>query len=298
MSFRYLLLCSLLALGLDAQELLILGTAQDAGKPQIGCEKACCAEGSVEGKVVSIAILDTLSKRYVLLEVSPDVTEQLQMIPPEYPPLPDYAAVSHAHIGHYTGLMYFGREACNAQQIPLICGARMDSFLRTNGPWSQLVKLGNIDPKPVSPEGISANQLPEDWPFEIQVFTVPHRDEFSETLGYLISGPQKKVLFIPDIDKWEKWSYQLEDMLALVDYAFIDATFYDGDELPGRDMNEIPHPFVVETINRLGMRNGPPQIHFIHLNHSNPLWNKDSKARATLFQMGYWVAQEGQRIKL
>lgn len=298
MSLRLLLLFCLMAFGAKAQELLILGTAQDAGKPQIGCEKACCAVGSVEGKVVSIALLDTLSKRYVLLEVSPDVTAQLQMIPPDYPPLPDYAAVSHAHIGHYTGLMYFGREACNAKGIPLICGARMDGFLRENGPWSQLIKLKNIEPRPIAPEGISANQLPEDWPFEIQVFMVPHRDEFSETLGYLISGPQKKVLFIPDIDKWEKWEFQLEDMLNQVDYAFIDATFYDGDELPGRDMNEIPHPFVVETMARLDGNTSRAEVHFIHLNHSNPLWNLNSKAAKKVAEKGYKVAVEGQKIKL
>ena len=296
----YLLLLSLLAHANKGQELLVLGTAQDAGKPQIACKKACCSEGSVEGKVVSIALLDTIEKRYVLLEIGPDITAQLQMIPAEYPALPHYAGLSHAHIGHYTGLMYFGREACNAQQIPLICGPRMDTFLRENGPWSQLVKLGNIDPKPVSPKGISTNQLPEDWPFKIQVFTVPHRDEFSETLGYLISGPKKKALFIPDIDKWEKWDYRLEEMLVKVDYAFLDATFFDGDELPGRNMSEIPHPFVVETMELL--RSLPlaerSTIHFIHLNHSNPLWNENSDAHLATRKSGFLIAKEGQTLKL
>eukprot|EP00957_Ditylum_brightwellii_P156501 11911053-Ditylum_brightwellii.AAC.1 len=58
---------------------------------------------------------------------------------------PDGIFLTHAHIGHYTGLMYLGREALGAVDVPVYAMPRMRSFLKNNGPWSQLVSLGNIN---------------------------------------------------------------------------------------------------------------------------------------------------------
>lgn len=288
---------------LFAQEVLILGTAQDAGKPQLGCEKSCCSSDTTRGLVVSMAILDSTSKRYMLLEATPDITEQIRMIPKDYEPLPSLVMLTHAHIGHYTGLMYFGREAANANRIPLLCGPRMANFLLNNGPWSQLFELNNLRFMAWNDSTsnlANANLLKRDSNLRILPFRVPHRDEFSETLGYFIAGPQKSILFIPDIDKWEAWEQELGALLPFVDYAFIDGTFYDGKELPGRDMSEIPHPFVVETMARYDSL--PPQlkakIYFIHFNHTNPLWDPQSAESKEVLERGFKIARRGQSFKL
>lgn len=284
----------LLFANLYGQKLMILGTAQDAGKPQIACEKECCKTGSPEGKVVSLALLDPENMTWSLFEATPDISEQLRMIPPGYPALPQSVALSHAHIGHYTGLMYFGREACNSANIPVLCGPRMANFLRTNGPWSQLEKLKNVKLNSVN----AANNKPfisNKGEVGVYVFTVPHRDEFSETLGFIIRGKNKSALFIPDIDKWEKWDYDLVEVLAQVDYAFIDGTFFDGTELPGRNMNEIPHPFIVESMDFLKAI-APAEkakVHFIHFNHTNPIWDPDSEASHRVLGAGFNIAREG-----
>jgi len=129
---------------------------------------------------------------------------------------------------------------------------------------------------------------------------VPHRDEFSETVGFMILGPSHSALFIPDIDKWELWDRNIIDEIRNVDYALIDATFFDGDELPGRDMSEIPHPLVVES---MALFEELPaverdKIWFIHMNHSNPLLDPNSDAYQQVIDAGYHVAREGVRLPL
>ena len=45
------------------------------------------------------------------------------------------------------------------------------------------------------------------------------------------------VLFIPDIDKWEKWGQDIRSVAGRFDYLFLDGSFYADGELPGRDMS-------------------------------------------------------------
>lgn len=289
----------LLSFNLKSQELLILGSAQDAGKPQLGCQKECCTNDTTRGLAVSIALLYD-APEWILFEAGPNITEQLQQIPAEYDSLPTAVFVSHAHIGHYTGLQFFGRESANSANIPVACAPRMAEFLRTNGPWSQLCELNNIQLVPQAADSLPNLEVVANGDFGIISFLVPHRDEFSETLGFLISGENKTALFIPDIDKWEKWWVDIGRLLPLVDYAFIDGTFYDGKELPGRDMSEIPHPFVVESMARFDSLSAElkNKVYFIHLNHTNPLWRADSEESKEVEARGYHIARQGQAFKL
>ena len=209
---------------------------------------------------------------------------------------PDAIFLTHAHIGHYSGLMYLGKEGMNADSVPVYAMPRMKKFLESNGPWSQLVANKNIRLQSLSnnQEINLTNQV------KVLPIQVPHRDEFSETVGYIIKGPTKKVLFIPDIDKWEKWSTRIVEAIALVDYAFIDGTFYDGQELNNRNMSEIPHPFIVESM-ELFKDLSPKEkskIHFIHFNHTNKLLDSTSNEYKTVLKNGFKVAQMNQVIEL
>jgi pyrroloquinoline quinone biosynthesis protein B len=210
--------------------------------------------------------------------------------------VPDGIFVSHAHTGHYTGLMYLGREAMNAAQAEVFAMPRMKSFLEENGPWSQLVSLRNIIIRPMA-----SQQAVELSPhLKVTPLIVPHRDEYSETVGFIIESPERKALFIPDIDKWEKWDTDIIQAIAGVDYAFIDGTFFDGEELSDRDMSEIPHPFIIETMTLL--KDLPPseknKIWFIHLNHTNPALDSGSKQTKTILENGFHVARINQTFNL
>ncbi|MCB0715622.1 MAG: hypothetical protein KDC06_06365 [Chitinophagaceae bacterium] len=284
--------------------LVVLGIAQDAGYPQLGCTQACCRaywEGKEKKKhTIGLAIVDRLKKQYWLLEASPDIREELHTLQAYLPEPGDYTPdgifITHAHIGHYTGLLQFGREAMGAHQIPVFTMPRLDSFLRRNGPWNQLVRLKNIDIHPLQAE--QKVDLGDD--IQISPMIVPHRDEYSETVGFMITSAQKKILFIPDIDKWEKWNQEIQVVLQNVDLAFIDGTFYQNGELPGRDMSVIPHPFVVETMEKL--QSLPKEIRhkvvFIHFNHTNPLLKTASKQKEAVIKKGFRVAEEGMLIHL
>lgn len=288
---------------LPDQFLVVLGTAQDAGYPQIGCDKECCTaywHGKEEKEhVTSLALVDRKANQYWLFEATPDINTQLHtlqgyLVDENY--APDGIFITHAHIGHYTGLMHFGREVMGAKGIPVFAMPKLYSFIRTNGPWSQLVSLENI----------SLQQLREDSniaissSFKITPLKVPHRDEFSETVGFIIESFKKKVLFIPDIDKWEKWDKDIIEQISKVDIALLDGTFYKNGELPGRDMSEVPHPFVEESIQKFSSLpdSVKSKIVFIHFNHTNPLLKKDSPEKKEVKDKGFDVAEEGMMIEL
>ena len=285
----------------DSVTLFVLGTVQDGGSPHPGCNKSCCSRlfdhPDTNRMVVCLGLADHTNDKSWMMEASPDFTRQVQFLSrylskPNL--LPDGILLTHAHIGHYTGLMYLGKEAMNAKRLPIYTQPRMKNFLETNGPWSQLVKLENI----ILMNPDSAFNLSRQ--ISIKTIPVPHRDEYSETVAYWIEGPTKKALFIPDIDKWEKWDRDIKALIRQVDYAFIDATFYHTAEVNYRDIREIPHPFVSESLKYFQDLSSKDKnkIYFIHLNHTNPLLDPSSLESRDIQLRGYHVARIGMNFNL
>ena len=276
--------------------LKILGVVQDGGLPHLGSNKLCCENIEQKRYVTSIMLVNNENHESYLFDASPDINEQLNFMGDRIKKDLKGVFLTHAHIGHYTGLMYFGREALNSKLINVYAMPRMKKFLEQNGPWSQLVSLENISINEIN----SNSKISVDPNVTIQPVEVPHRAEFSETVGYKIYGPNKTVLFIPDIDKWYLWEKSIIDEIKQVDYALIDATFYDSEEVNYRDLSEIPHPFVVESMELFDSISDEEKkkIFFIHLNHTNPLLDKDSDQYKFVKDKGYNVAEEGMKLKL
>ena len=276
--------------------LKILGVVQDGGLPHLGSNKLCCENIEQKRYVTSIMLVNNENNKSYLFDASPDINEQLNFMGDRIKKDLKGVFLTHAHIGHYTGLMYFGREALNSKLINVYAMPRMKKFLEQNGPWSQLVSLENISINEIN----SNSKISVDTNITIQPIEVPHRAEFSETVGYKIYGPNKTVLFIPDIDKWYLWEKSIIDEIKQVDYALIDATFYDSEEVNYRDLSEIPHPFVVESMELFDSISDEEKkkIFFIHLNHTNPLLDKDSNQYKFVKDKGYNVAEEGMKLKL
>jgi len=288
--------------------LALLGTAQDAGRPQIGHhDDPAWADASLRRSATALALIDQReagrAPRRWLFEATPDITEQLHALdriaPSPAPVALDGIFLTHAHIGHYAGLMLLGHEAAGATGIPVYAMPRMANYLENNGPWSQLVRYGNIDLR------ILADGHPTPIARDVVVtpILVPHRQEFSEVVGFTISGPSRSVLFIPDIDRWTDWDemgVRVEALIAGVDRAYLDGTFFSGDELPGRDMSKIPHPPVAASMARFAALDAGERskIHFIHFNHTNPLLNPDAPEREAVAEAGMRVAEEGDRFCL
>jgi len=240
--------------------------------------------------------VDPAGRRRYLIDATPDFREQLSMLdkiaPVAASPGLDGIFLTHGHIGHYTGLMQLGREVMGAHEVPVYVMPRMAGFLKTSGPWDQLVKLDNVSLRP-----LEAEQPVRLGNISVKAHAVPHRDEYTETAGFVVRGPSRAVLYLPDIDKWSRWSTPLADALAGVDVAYLDGTFFGERELPGRNMAEIPHPLITETITLLSKL--PPaqraKVRFIHLNHTNPALDSASAAARAILSAGMRVAVQGEK---
>ncbi|MEM8666713.1 MAG: MBL fold metallo-hydrolase [Planctomycetota bacterium] len=283
---------------------VVLGVAQDGGFPQAGCRKACCRDTWRDAErrrsVACLAIIDPSSNQRWIIDATPDFPQQLRELDrvqkTDSVPGLDGILLTHAHVGHYAGLIHLGREVLGAKQVRVFAMPRMKHFLESNGPWEQLVTLSQIQIDRITAgQRVRLNQR-----IAVVPFLVPHRDEYSETVGFRIEGPSRSIVYLPDIDKWDRWSIEIEDILADADTAYLDGTFFASDELPGRDMSEIPHPFVVESIERFKPLSSSEKnkIRFIHLNHTNPLLDPESPATVRVKSAGHHVAVQGERVAL
>ncbi|NCF73840.1 MAG: pyrroloquinoline quinone biosynthesis protein PqqB [Gammaproteobacteria bacterium] len=303
--FVILLLFFLPSLTLAETEvyLQVLGIAQDAGYPQANCYQPHCMRAWENPELrrlsSSIAVVDTKAMNKYLFEATPDIREQLYQLSKAAPDSEyrlDGVFLTHAHIGHYTGLMHFGHEASGSSDMPVYAMPRMLDFLSKNGPWDQLVRFKNIRLMPLgdgAPVTLSSR-------LSVTPILVPHRDEYSETVGYRIEGPKKTAIFIPDIDKWDRWDTSIRTVVRTADYALIDATFFADGELPGRDMSKILHPFVSESMELLEdlTEEEKARVIFIHMNHTNPLLIDGSPAQMEVEARGFRFAHEGLKLEL
>jgi len=287
-----------------APRLIVLGIAQDAGDPQAGTKSSPGFENqALRHSATSLGLLVPADSSRWLFEATPDFKDQLHVLDVLFPVVgnPGLAGIflTHAHIGHYLGLAQLGHEVMGASGVPVYAMPRMRRFLLENGPWDQLVRFENIELRPL--ENGVAVQLSDS--IRVVPLVVPHRDEYSETVGFKIAGHEHTVLFIPDINKWEMWDKmgtRVEDVLSGVDLAFLDGTFFSNGEIPGRDMSGFPHPFISESMARLE-RLAPEirsRVYFIHLNHTNPALRPESAATQAVLERGFKVAREGDCYSL
>ncbi len=264
-------------------ELVVLGIAQDGGMPHPGCTKSPCADvragKRLAEKVSCLGLLNRELGLAYMIDATPDFPAQLHALTGRE--APDGIFLTHAHIGHYTGLMVLGKEAMAAKGVPVYGTSRMTEFLTRNGPWSLLVENKYIELRTLAP----GRAVELAGGLRVTPMLVPHRDEFTDTVGFLIEGPRAKALFIPDIDKWEKWDRSIRELADQVDYVLLDGTFASTDELPGRDIAQVPHPLMSET--RALLEGSRAKLWFIHVNHSNPA-----------LVDGKDVAREGMKFEL
>jgi pyrroloquinoline quinone biosynthesis protein B len=290
----------------NGARLRILGIAQDGGLPHAACDCERCEAARRDparaSSVASVAVI-TAERGVWIVDATPDLPRQLDLLAdvrtPELgrvdrSPLSGFL-LTHAHMGHYLGLAHLGYEAISAEPTPVHASARMVEFLSGNAPWDQLVRLGQITPHVATPGQV----IELGGGLRAEPLSVPHRGEYTDTLAWYLSGPNKRALYIPDSDPWAKWTTPIDTVLADVDLLLLDGTFYSADELPGRDVSEIGHPLMTDSMDRLEGHVGTGlQVWFIHLNHSNPTLDPDSAQRRALEARGFSIAQVGAEFAL
>ena len=289
---------------MNNHSILTLGTVQDGGFPHIGCNRECCNRARlnpIHSRLVSsISILDSINSYAWIIDVSPDIAKQISILM-QYIPNLNYPYLSgvfltHAHIGHYMGLLYFGLEALNLKNIPVYVLPRMKEFLYQNSMFYQMIENKNIIIKEL--KNNSQIQLNEN--LELQPFFVPHRNELSETVGYKIIGENNSVIYLPDIDSWSDWDVSLIDIIKDNDIVIIDGTFFSKDEIVGRNINKIPHPTIMQSMNltnQISLKD-KNKIFFTHLNHTNKVLNFGSQEYKKVITSGYNILEDGKIFNL
>ena len=277
---------------------LVLGTAQDGGYPQVGCYTERCERGRAlhaEGRgryVASLALVEPAAERFYLVDATPDLTRQIDLITKpsfrrraaERRPF-DGIFLTHAHIGHYAGLAVLGNEGMGMGETPVYCTEAMADFLETHAPWSFLVDQGRAVPRPLSLD--RWHRIDEH--LEVQLWKVPHRDEFADTVGFVFRGPSASLLYLPDINAWSLWDRDLAQAVTSVDVALLDASFWSLDEIPGRSLEDAPHPIITNTMDLLqGVVDGErARVVLTHLNNSNPAIDEGGPEQAEILRRGF-----------
>ena len=297
------------ALARDDVYALVLGSVQDGGFPQVGCYTPRCNDGRAlqatgHGRFVSsMAIVEPVAERFYLVDATPDITRQIDLI--TEPAFRRRAAarrpfdgifLTHAHIGHYAGLAELGNEGMGMQKTPVYCTQRMADFLSANYPWRFLVEQDRIELHPLAINGWHRI----DPLLEVQLWQVPHRDELSDTVAIVFRGPDASILFLPDINAWSRWDRNVADVVASVDVALLDGSFWSLDELPGRTADDVPHPLMPQTMDALQsvVDRGNTKVVLTHLNNTNPALDEGGPQQAEVARRGFAIAREGMIFRL
>ncbi len=284
----------------------LLGIAQDGGVPQAGCTKTCCMD-AVGGRrrtryPVSLGVTTEVGSKH-LMDVSRSLPDHLINWGKEENDIGriDSIWLSHAHVGHYDGLFQFGREVMGTSSIPCHLSKSMHEFCMSTPSLASLFDEGHLIAEVF--DGDAAIEISEH--VAISPIKVPHRDEFSDTHGFVIKGPKRRLLYLTDHDSWDETLgfHEADDIRSWlrsmhIDIALVDGTFWSEEELGGK-ATEIGHPTVQDTLERLGeRRHDDPRIVFIHLNHTNPLLEDAGSEQAKVRSMGWEVGRRTMSFEL
>lgn len=293
---------------LSGPRIRVLGIAQDGGLPHAACTCERCeaarADPQRASPVASLAII--VGSRVWLVDATPDLPAQLHALADvrqaprggvDRRPI-EGVLLTHAHVGHYLGLAFLGYEVLASGGVDVWASPRMAGFLREHAPWEQLVRQEDI----VVHEALEGRPvvLDRDAGIEAVPIAVPHRAEYTDTYAWRISGPRATVLYVPDTNPWAKWTLSVDELLAGVDLLLVDGTFHSMAEVPGRDIREIGHPLITDTMDRLQAKvsAGELEVWFVHINHSNPVLEPNGPERAALDARGFRVARVGDEVGL
>lgn len=259
----------------------VIGTAQDAGVPHIGCHCDHCesARTSEEQQRYATAVLLSDGGEY-LFDATPDIRFQISTVP-------DGVFLTHAHLGHLPGLLFFGQEAANAERTPVYAAEGLNDVIRNSPPLNLLIKQDNL-----TLNDFSSHASVEFNDVRVESHSVEHRESLpTDTLAYMIEGPNRSLLYMTDIDEWNPTTQQLVEQ---ADIALVDGTFWSESEL--KRTEEVPHPYVKDSIRKLDPER--TEIYFTHLNHTNPLLNRNSSEYDRIKNAGFDIASSGTKFKL
>jgi pyrroloquinoline quinone biosynthesis protein B len=259
----------------------VLGIAQDAGVPHLGCDCSSCVQArTADGKPRYASAIVLHDDGTFLFDATPDIRFQL-------PKIPDSVFLTHAHLGHLSGVLFFGVEAADTDRIPVYATDGLGTVIRENAPLNLLLEQDNLQINTISDgSDIELNNA------TVTAYRVPHRESLETgTLGYVIEGPVRSLLYLTDIDEW---TAPTRELVEQVDIALVDGTFWNTEELNRSD--DVPHPYIEDSVEILDSKK--TDIYFTHLNHTNPVLDTESQQLEQLSNAGFHIAEQGATFGL
>ncbi|MGH6814395.1 MAG: pyrroloquinoline quinone biosynthesis protein PqqB [Hyphomicrobiaceae bacterium] len=301
----------------------VLGSAAGGAFPQWNCNGAQSRAvrngdpGFRPRTQASVAVSGD-GRRWVLLNCSPDIRQQILATPELHPRADDgprnspirAVVLTGAEIDHIAGLLSL-RER---QPYTIYATTRVLETLAANSIFDALDK--RIVPRAAlsldTPIGLSEAGV--DLGLIVEAFAVPGKialylergtagdgygTDIGDTIGLKVTeaATGRYFFYIPGCAAIDRG---LRQRLATAPLVFFDGTLYTDDELivqglsdkTGRRMGHVPVSGENGSLAAFATLNVHRRI-YIHINNSNPILDEHSSQRATVAQAGWEVAHDG-----
>jgi pyrroloquinoline quinone biosynthesis protein B len=297
--------------------IIVLGSAAGGGLPQWNCLCPVCrlawsGDKRVKPRTQSSLAVSSDGERWLLLNASPDLRQQIIATPQLHPrgksrqsPI---AAVflTNGDVDHLTGLLtlreqqsftVFGSKATLAE----VSDSRIFGVLNR-----ELVHL-----KPVATDGIVETGLglavtpfsvPGKVPLYLEAAKVEIGTEGEETLGLEVSDGAKTFFYIPGC---AEVTPRIQQRLRNASLLFFDATTFADDEMvrlglstkTAWRMGHVAMDGENGSMRRLADLGIGRKI-YVHINNTNPVLIEDSPERAEVEAAGWEVSYDGMEVTL
>jgi pyrroloquinoline quinone biosynthesis protein B len=305
--------------------LVVLGAAAGGGFPQwngndAAARRARAGDPKARPRTQSSLAVSADGERWVLINASPDLRQQIEANPPLHPrrgtrdsPIAA-VALTNGDVDHIAGLLSL-RES---QAFTLYAHSRVLGVLAANSIFNVL-----------NPAFVPRRSLPMDEALmlmdgagaplglSVRAFPVPGKVALwledgnardfgtaeGDTLGLEIAGADGRSFFY--IPACAAMTAELAARLQDASLVFFDGTLWRDDEMiaagvgtkTGRRMGHMSCDGAGGSIAALADLNIARKI-FIHINNTNPLFIAGSSERARARQAGWEIAEDGMEIAL
>lgn len=294
---------------------IVLGSGAGGGVPQWNCRCPVCrlawaGDPRVVPRTQSSLAVSADGERWLLLNASPDIRQQIAATPALHPKGDErhspIAAVlpTNGDVDHVTGLLGL-RER---QPFTLFAAGRTLEVLSANRIFEVLA--ADCVERRVVPLGEPFEPLPG---LTLELFMVPGKvplwleqgevvtDQESEgTVGVAIEAGGRRLLYVPGC---ARPTPGLEARVARAHVLLFDGTLYDDEEMirhglgakTGRRMGHMPMTGAGSSIEAFAHHAGVRRI-FVHVNNSNPALIDGSPEAAAVEAAGWEIARDGLEI--
>ena len=302
----------------------VLGAAAGGGFPQWNCNCRNCAgvrSGTVRAKArtqSSIAVRGADAAGWALVNVSPDITAQLQANPAFQPgrALRDCAITGivlvDGQVDHTTGL-YMLRES--TRPWPLWCTDSTFADLTRGNPILNVlghfcgvdrhrIDLGGNTFQIDGVTGVSWRALPvpgKPAPYSPNRESPVPGDNLALIITDEVTG--RSAVYAPGLGAMDDRVWRAMQSAACV---MVDGTFWTDDEMirlgaskkHARDIGHLPQSGAGGMLEWLERLPGAVRKVLIHVNNTNPILDQDSEQAAEVTRRGVEVAWDGMEIEL